>query len=87
MCLPDHRCYLINLAIGWGDPATGISFGFVHNVEGGGGVELGLERQLAMGTLANAAAIVSESSETRQRLDRGLAMLEAMLQRLGAPKL
>ena len=73
---------------GWGDPETGISFAFVHNVEGGGGVELGLERQLAMGTLANAAAILPESArETRERVDRGLGMLATMQQRLGTPKL
>jgi hypothetical protein len=83
----DSLLFLVTRVEGWGDPATGISFAFVHNVEGGGGVELGLERQLAMGTLANAAAILPGSGETRQRVERGLSMLAAMRERLGAPKL
>ena len=59
----------------------------MHNVEGGGGVELGLERQLAMGTLANAAAILPNTGETTQCVERGLEMLATMQQRLGSPKL
>jgi hypothetical protein len=58
-------------------------------VFGAGGVELGLERQLAMGTLANAAAVLPEGG-TKQRVDGGLKLLAGMEQRLGqaaAPKL